>query len=272
MHNVQGSNNLVTGVGSVNQHQGGSKRFPRRPRAMLDKQLSENSSLLGEGDTISERVRFDDNVSFIDADADYINSENRNTKSEIAVQEDVRKCETISKMTEKDITINSNECSIHSIPTDLSDDAIATTQRPIKGSTMIDTSCTVTEETAEELAQVVSPPIIRSQITTSEHFHPSRRDSLMENTFEKAGPNTECVVVTTTGSSIVNVNQQSCAAKCDSVQVIEKGDILSSKPSDSEDNSISKTHDSVKESRRQDHITLLSVGGTSDTHFIGENL
>jgi len=39
MSYVQGSNNLVTGAASLNQHQGGSKRFSRRPRAMLDKQV-----------------------------------------------------------------------------------------------------------------------------------------------------------------------------------------------------------------------------------------
>merc|ERR1712051_910022 len=43
----------------------GGRRSQRR-RPLLDKQLSENSSLLSAEDTVSERVRFDDNISFID--------------------------------------------------------------------------------------------------------------------------------------------------------------------------------------------------------------
>lgn len=43
----------------------GGRRSQRR-RPLLDKQLSENSSLLSAEDTTSERVRFDDNISFID--------------------------------------------------------------------------------------------------------------------------------------------------------------------------------------------------------------
>ena len=39
MSYVQGSNNLATAAASLNQHQGGSKRFSRRPRAILDKQV-----------------------------------------------------------------------------------------------------------------------------------------------------------------------------------------------------------------------------------------
>merc|ERR1719211_205852 len=42
----------------------GGRRSQRR--RVLDKQLSENSSLLSAEDTVSERVRFDDNISFID--------------------------------------------------------------------------------------------------------------------------------------------------------------------------------------------------------------
>lgn len=45
---------------------GVSGRRSQRRRPLLDKQLSENSSLLSAEDTVSERVRFDDNVSFID--------------------------------------------------------------------------------------------------------------------------------------------------------------------------------------------------------------
>merc|ERR1719228_576185 len=43
----------------------GGRRSQRR-RPLLDKQLSENSSLLSAEETVSERVRFDDNISFID--------------------------------------------------------------------------------------------------------------------------------------------------------------------------------------------------------------
>ena len=88
--------------------------------------------MLGEGDTISERVRFDDNVSFIDADADYINAENRNTKSEITGKEDVKKCENATEGTKNELAIKSNECCIYNNATEVSDDAIATPQRPIK--------------------------------------------------------------------------------------------------------------------------------------------
>merc|ERR1719211_954729 len=42
----------------------GGRRSQRR--RVLDKQLSENSSLMSAGDAVSERVRFDDNISFID--------------------------------------------------------------------------------------------------------------------------------------------------------------------------------------------------------------
>ena len=87
---------------------------------------------MGEGDTISERVRFDDNVSFIDADVDYINKESRNTKSEITSHDDARKGESNSTITENIATINSNECYNYSSLTEVSDDAIVVPQRPMK--------------------------------------------------------------------------------------------------------------------------------------------
>jgi hypothetical protein len=43
-----------------------ARKSLRSRRQLLDKQLSENSSLLSGEDATSERVRFDDNVSFID--------------------------------------------------------------------------------------------------------------------------------------------------------------------------------------------------------------
>ena len=88
--------------------------------------------MLGEGDTISERVRFDDNVSFIDADADYINADNRNTKSEIPGNEDVKKGENASEGTKNELAIKSNDSCIYNNPSEVSDDTIATPQRPIK--------------------------------------------------------------------------------------------------------------------------------------------
>ena len=39
---THGSNTLVTGAASVNQHQTGAKRFSRRPRAILDKQVHDS--------------------------------------------------------------------------------------------------------------------------------------------------------------------------------------------------------------------------------------
>jgi len=121
---------------------------------------------------------------------------------------------------------------------------------------------------------VVSPPIIRSQITSSDLFHHTKRDKFAtENTFEKAEMTTECVVVTTTGSSIVNLNQQSCGSNSDSVHAIDKAeDPAFLRSSNTDVKSISIPDESVHESRRHDHITLLSVGGNSDTQFIAEKL
>ena len=87
---------------------------------------------MGEGDTISERVRFDDNVSFIDADADYINKESRNTKSEIAAHDDARKGESVSTITDNVTTINSNECYNYTSLAEVSDDTIVAPQRLMK--------------------------------------------------------------------------------------------------------------------------------------------
>ena len=39
MSQLHGNNTLIAGISASNMHpQGGSKRYPRRPRAMLDKQ------------------------------------------------------------------------------------------------------------------------------------------------------------------------------------------------------------------------------------------
>ena len=96
---------------------------------------------------------------------------------------------------------------------------------------------------------------------------------IIEGTLEKQGMTTECVVVTNTGRSIVNLNQPSCATRTDSAPGMEIADgslILNSSNTDSK--SISQLGDSAHESPKHDHITLLSVGGTSNTQFIADNL
>jgi len=241
--------NLASGVVSINQqNQTGSKRFSRRPRAMLDKQLSENSSLLGEADTISERVRFDDNVSFIDADSEYICSDNKNSKNETRSSDDAGKSCDSSILTDTGMKLPGNEYFGYDNVTPVSDDIINSSQRMMKGSTIISTSCTVAEETAEELAQIISPPIVRSQIITLEST--SNEDT------ESSGIS-KPTVVTTTGRSIVNINKKSVDS--DHENKPEMG--------------ISKTNDaSSNESHRSDHVTLLSIGDNSlDTHFQADN-
>ncbi len=61
-----------------------SRRSATRRRPHLDKQLSENSSLLSAEDAVSERVRFDDNVSFIDEEAS-VSSANNVVMGSVAV-------------------------------------------------------------------------------------------------------------------------------------------------------------------------------------------
>lgn len=157
--------NLAAGVVSINQqNQTGSKRFSRRPRAMLDKQvilkenreavgvyhnhhknvimqmlsiisllqLSENSSLLGEADTISERVRFDDNVSFIDADSEYICSDNKNSKNETRSSDDAGKSCDSSILTDTGKKLPGNEYFGYDNVTPVSDDIINSSQRMMK--------------------------------------------------------------------------------------------------------------------------------------------
>ena len=117
-----------------------------------------------------------------------------------------------------------------------------------QGSTIISTSCTVAEETAEELAQIISPPIVRSQITTLEST--SNEDT------ESSGIS-KPIVVTTTGRSIVNINKK----------------LVDSDHENKPETGISKTNDaSSHESHRSDHVTLLSIGDNSlNTHFQADN-
>ena len=83
---------------------------------------------------------------------------------------------------------------------------------------------------------------------------------------------TEQVVVTSIGSSIVNVNQQTSISHCSSLFVTERGDTPSlSNISNKHESSISKPNKSLCESNKHDHVTLLSVGDNSDTHIKDEN-
>jgi hypothetical protein len=96
----------------------GGRRSQRR-RPLLDKQLSENSSLLSAEDTVSERVRFDDNISFIDDTAPAI----------VSTTEPV---DSVDNTSLSGRLINKNPKMEPSI---------------------------LTEETAEELAEVISPEL-----------------------------------------------------------------------------------------------------------------
>ena len=87
---------------------------------------------MGEADTISERVRFDDNVSFIDADADYITTENTNTKTEHITTDDVRVCEANSQTNTDDTTMKTHEYYSYDNAAGVSDEILPTVQRVIK--------------------------------------------------------------------------------------------------------------------------------------------
>ena len=95
-------------------------------------QLSENSSLLGEADTISERVRFDDNVSFIDADSEYVTSENKSSKSENRPSDDTRKYSDSSILADINKKLASNENYSYDNVAPINDDIINSSQRGIK--------------------------------------------------------------------------------------------------------------------------------------------
>ena len=95
-------------------------------------QLSENSSLLGEADTISERVRFDDNVSFIDADSEYTSSDNKNSKNEIRTSDDAGKSCDSSILTDTGKKLPGNEYFGYDNVTPVSDDIINSSQRMMK--------------------------------------------------------------------------------------------------------------------------------------------
>jgi len=94
----------------------GGRRSQRR--RVLDKQLSENSSLMSAEDAVSERVRFDDNISFID-----------------------------DSMGGDELVINAGGSGVS--------DNVSLSGRLLKASKM--EPSILTEETAEELAEVISP-------------------------------------------------------------------------------------------------------------------
>ena len=92
--------------------------------------------------------------------------------------------------------------------------------------------------------------------------------------FEKSKAETMEKVVTTTsiGSSIVSVNQQTFVSRSHTFDVTNRGDSsISSAMSKGHEMCISKHDDSTFESRKHDHITLLSVGDSSDTQFKAKN-
>merc|ERR550532_4002276 len=128
----------------------GGRRSQRR-RPLLDKQLSENSSLLSAEDTTSERVRFDDNISFIDD-------------------------------TTEDQVMNTNA------------DNTSLSGRLLKGTK----PSILPEETAEELAEVISPelkpkkdfkgnPILKATSTTSAVAVASATATASRLTIDEAG-------------------------------------------------------------------------------------
>ena len=140
-----------------------------------------------------------------------------------------------------------------------------------QGSNIINASCSVTEETDEELAQVVSPPIIRSHAqpsTTSLQF--GEQNAVIAKEFDITKKETlETVVVTTEiGSSLVNVNQQ---MPCHShkIDIGNTGDSshVSTMFLKGQEVSMPKQVDTSSESPKRDHVTLLSVGDIPDTQF-----
>jgi len=124
----------------------GGRRSQRR-RPLLDKQLSENSSLLSAEDTVSERVRFDDNISFIDDTA----------------------TASASLSTEPNV--------------DSAVDNTSLSGRLINKNPKIETSI-LTEETAEELAEVISPEL-KPKLSTGQPCNPILKSSSM--TIDEAG-------------------------------------------------------------------------------------
>ena len=140
-----------------------------------------------------------------------------------------------------------------------------------QGSNIISASCSVTEETDEELAQVVSPPIIRSHAqpsTASLQF--GEQNAVIAKEFDSTKKETLDTVVVTTdiGSSLVNVNQQ-MPCQSHKIGIGNKGDSshVSTIFSKGQEVSMPKHVDTSSESPKRDHVTLLSVGDIPDTQF-----
>lgn len=131
---------------------------------------------------------------------------------------------------------------------------------------MIDTTCTVTEETAEELAQVVSPPIIRTQTRSTEPVDTRRkRDPTVEGISEQSEIYSgKKITLTSTGSSIVKLNQPNCISDIRVLPITERGDSLSYSPTVTHEDCISQSESSFRDSHKNDHVTLLTVGDNTD--------
>lgn len=132
----------------------GGRRSQRR--RVLDKQLSENSSLMSAEDTVSERVRFDDNISFID-DSMGGDDQTVNTGGGISVS-----------------------------------DNVSLSGRLLKGSKM--EPSILPEETAEELAEVISP----EQKPKTLEF----KLGATNNVIQSVNSSSEVVEVTTTSAGV----------------------------------------------------------------------
>merc|ERR1719510_99542 len=130
----------------------GGRRSQRR--RVLDKQLSENSSLMSAEDAVSERVRFDDNISFID-----------------------------DSMGGEDQSVNTGGIS----------DNVSLSGRLLKGSKM--EPSILPEETAEELAEVISP----EQKPKTLEF---KLGATTTNVIQSVNSSSEVVEVTTTSAGV----------------------------------------------------------------------
>lgn len=67
----------------------------------------------------------------------------------------------------------------------------------------------------------------------------------------------------------MNINQKPCELTDTPSDIQEKRDktFLVGSSSNKPETGISKTNDSLRESYRPDHVTLLSIGDSSDTQF-----
>ena len=131
---------------------------------------------------------------------------------------------------------------------------------------MIDTTCTVTEETAEELAQVVSPPIIRTQTRSTEPVDTRRkRDPTVEGISEQSQIYSgKKITLTSTGTSIVKLNQPNCISDIRVLPITERGHSSSNSPTVTHEDCISQSESSFRDSHKNDHVTLLTVGDNID--------